>query len=454
MCSRLSVLIVLSASVRAFCYQRLAFDSASASSTYAKRSGTLGFGAQAAIQPGIGYWCSSGAHYPGQVVTWTGLLDARRTVAGMSVAWEYHPGEWKILASQDGSNFEELQQWQYTDRNEMKFEHTVMFPNPIVVRAITLVMRSPRPWQYFGLTRLTLLAAPGPVMIVSGVTADAGELCLAAVGGRSVSLRPCLQTIAIGDGTDIFQFSSKGQLENIGSHECVILNEEHGGKHLGMGACASTSFAASSRHQYQPQANGQVKLGRLEASCLTISSELNQVTHGLQNLTSIHGYGFRTASLTLEDCTVASQIGDASDKFFMMSVPEYDIGAATLARDGAALLGAATVRLRRLVGELRGTRNVLDSCSSKLGFLSNFTWNKTYSKQKTRNLFSKSPNVFTTNVRESIRLHDDASAQSIAAIGSGWNVDGDDLLALTADAQEAISYIRAAALAFGSHPSL
>lgn len=226
MCSRLSVLIVLSASVRACCYQRLAFDSASASSTYAKRSGTLGFGAQAAIQPGIGYWCSSGAHYPGQVVTWTGLLDARRTVAGMSVAWEYHPGEWKILASQDGSNFEELQQWQYTDRNEMKFEHTVMFPNPIVVRAITLVMRSARPWQYFGLTRLTLLAAPGPVMIVSGVTADAGELCLAAVGGRSVSLRPCLQTIAIGDGTDIFQFSSKGQLENIGSHECVILNEE------------------------------------------------------------------------------------------------------------------------------------------------------------------------------------------------------------------------------------
>ena len=129
-------------------------------------------------------------------------------------------------------------------------------------------------------------------------------------------------------------------------------------------------------------------------------------------------------------------------------------GAATLARDGAALLGAATVRLRRLVGELRGTRNVLDSCSSKLGFLSNYIWNKTYSKQEKRNLFSKSTNVFTTNVRESIRLHDDASAQSIAAIGSGWNVDGDDLLALTADAQEAISYIRAAALAFGSHPSL
>lgn len=221
MCRHMCVHVLFSALPYAACYYHLAFDSARASSTYSSGSDPFAFVADEAVSPGARYWCSSDAHSLGEVVTWTGSLDARRGAVGINLHWAYGPGEWKILVSGDGSNFEEVQCWQTAARTEVAYGHTVMFGAPVAVRAVTLVMRSPRSWGYFGLSRAVLLAEPGPIMIVSGASSAAGELCLVVVGGADIALKPCLACIAAADGADIFKFSSQGQLVNIASQTCA-----------------------------------------------------------------------------------------------------------------------------------------------------------------------------------------------------------------------------------------
>ena len=80
--------------------------------------------------------------------------------------WAYAPGEVKILTSSDGANFDEVQFWQSSARAEVAFEETLMFPTPQSVKAVTIAMRSPQSWGYFGINSVALLAEPGPFMLV------------------------------------------------------------------------------------------------------------------------------------------------------------------------------------------------------------------------------------------------------------------------------------------------
>ena len=56
----------------------------------------------------------------------------------------YGPGELKILTSADGGNFEEALGWRSPAREEMAYTQIVMFETPRSVKALSLVMRSPR----------------------------------------------------------------------------------------------------------------------------------------------------------------------------------------------------------------------------------------------------------------------------------------------------------------------
>ena len=110
--------------------------------------------------------CSSGSHGTGQVVTWAGVLNSRRQALGVKIDWAYSPGEVKILTSSDGSNFEEAKCWQSATRSEVAYAETIMFDSPLPVKAITISMRSPLSWGYFGINSVALLASPGPFMLV------------------------------------------------------------------------------------------------------------------------------------------------------------------------------------------------------------------------------------------------------------------------------------------------
>ena len=49
--------------------------------------------------------CSAGGHGKAQTVTWTGVLNSRRSALGLKIDWAYGPGEVKILTSSDGATF-------------------------------------------------------------------------------------------------------------------------------------------------------------------------------------------------------------------------------------------------------------------------------------------------------------------------------------------------------------
>ena len=91
-CVDMCVHVLFSALPYAACYYHLAFDSARASSTYSSGSDPFAFVADEAASPGARYWCSSDAHSLGEVVTWTGSLDARRGAVGINLHWAYSPG--------------------------------------------------------------------------------------------------------------------------------------------------------------------------------------------------------------------------------------------------------------------------------------------------------------------------------------------------------------------------
>jgi hypothetical protein len=113
--------------------------------------------------------CSGGGHGKAQTVTWTGVLNSRRSALGLKIDWAYSPGEVKILTSSDGANFEEARCWQPSARAEVAYVESFMFDAPLNVKAVTISMRLPLSWGYFGINSVALLAEPGPYMLVRSV---------------------------------------------------------------------------------------------------------------------------------------------------------------------------------------------------------------------------------------------------------------------------------------------
>ena len=128
-----------------------------------------------------------------------------------------------MLVSADGANFEEAVCWRQSTRADAAYEETVMFTAPYNVKAVTVVMRSPASWQYFGISEVALLAKPGPVMLVSGVTSTSGEQCMVVGGSGDLTAEPCLDAIAAGDGREIFVLDNDGHITNLAAERCVTL---------------------------------------------------------------------------------------------------------------------------------------------------------------------------------------------------------------------------------------
>jgi hypothetical protein len=150
------------------------FDTAIASSVYTAGDTSVSpaFGAAQATIPGVGYWSSSGSHAVDDVVSWTGVLSATRKISGIRLVWAYSPGEYKLLVSTDGANFMEARPWETISRNEVSFTESIMF-EPKYVKVVSVVMRHPRAWGYFGLSSAVVIAEPSPVMLVAGLTSSA-----------------------------------------------------------------------------------------------------------------------------------------------------------------------------------------------------------------------------------------------------------------------------------------
>lgn len=256
--------------------QYAAFDAASASSTYSagNLAGSPAFAAQQSLSGGSGYWCSSGSHTAGQSVTWTGVLNSRRLALGLKVDWAYAPGEVKILTSSDGANFEEAKCWQSSTRTEVAFEESFMFDAPRHVKAVAITMRSPQSWGYFGINSAALVVEPGPFMLVSGITSLDGEQCLV-TGASGITLEPCLEAVAAGDGREVMQFDKDGQIMSMVDGSCLVLadGDTSGGGAFATEACSASAESGDGRTVFSSTPGGQLKMPRLGNYCVTMAGE-------------------------------------------------------------------------------------------------------------------------------------------------------------------------------------
>jgi len=253
----------------------------------------------------------------------TGALNARHKVLGVKINWAYGPGEYRVMTSSDGGNFEEAACYRKATRSDVSYEDVVMFDAAKNVKALTIAMRSPMSWQYFGINDLALIVEPFPFMLVSGGTSTAGEECIVAADGE-LRTAPCLDAIAEGSGSEVFQFQGEGQISNLASNQCATLenNDPQLGGKLAMGSCNSgASFAMAP--------NGQVKLQPMGNYCVVASA----------------------TGVTVEDCSE----GVSGDKFFQVAVSEFDPNAAATLKNGASLLNAAAKRQQALLSQLQAS---------------------------------------------------------------------------------------------------
>jgi len=407
---------VLGVSVATGTQQYVAFDAASASSTYSMGNlvGSPAFGAQQALSGGSGYWCSSGGHAAGQSVTWTGILHSRRIALGVKVDWAYAPGEVKVLTSGDGANFGEAKCWQSSTRSEAAFTETFMFDAARNVKALTLAMRSPQSWGYFGINSAALIAKPGPLMLVSGITSTAGEQCLVA-GTSGITLAPCLEAIAVGDGQEVMQFDKDGRVKSVADGSCLTLvdGDTTGGGVLAMEACSTSATSVDGRAVFAVSPNGQLKLPLMGNYCVTFLGD------------GASDARLRASALraVVQDCTEAEQNADARDLFFGVAVPEFDPDTTFAARQSAALLAKSEKRLGNLLAELNKVMPSLAACGFKASL-------------------EKRPPVLTKQAVSHVSSDkEDATSIAVAAVPSALGIDMAALQELVTATQEALAKI-------------
>ena len=257
----------------------------------------------------------------------------------------YAPGQFKLLASSDGSNFVEATDWQAPAQAEASFAEVVMLRAPTAVKAVAVAMRSPQPWQYFGISDAAVLAEPAAFMLVGGVSAPAGETCLAARGDTA---RPegCLSVIAAGDGREVFTMVPGGQIRSSATGLCLALasgDAARGGR-VSMENCRAALDAEDGRSMWRVTAAGQLQLQQLGNLCLDMVASRARVG----------------------DCQDDIGPGGARGSVAVVAVPDFDSAASAIARDGAVLLNAALARQRGLLVQLQRAMASLRACKPTL----------------------------------------------------------------------------------------
>jgi len=335
-------------------------------------------------------------------------LDSRYKAVGVKINWAYGPGEFKVLTSGDGGNFEEAACWQAASRPEVSYEQSVLFDAPVNVKALTIVMQSPMPWSYFGISDVSLLVEPSFASMFVGGAGSAGgeEMCIVA-SDAVVAMAPCLGAIAAGDGAEIFEFAN-GALRNVASKTCITLaNGDAVSGKMVMAACPEE--IGDGRGIFELTSKGQLKLG-VGDYCLVASG----------------------SALSVQDC--ASAESGVGGKFFRAGVGSFDPSAASAVRYGAVMLKAAAERQAGLLAKLQDALPKLNGCKLALAMRGNSN-----SSRSIVNSFT----ILGGKTVSSLSAADSA-ADSVAQIFGAFGVDKGEVSAIISASASALGKATAA----------
>lgn len=260
-------------------------------------------------------------------------------------------------------------------------------------------------WGYFGLNDVALLAQPGPIMLVSGASAQEGELCLVAEGG-SVYVDDCLAAIATGTGKEIFRFNEASQLESVADGACVSFangDAVDGGK-LVLQDCTEAEEAGDGRSSFELTPRGQLRFTRLSNHCVVAGPR----------------------GVRVQACSAAEETAAAQDVFSQVLVPDFDRRAASLLGGLVGVLSSASKRQGELLARLEAAMPKLSMCSFTL------------ESNATRAAAALSLSAFAMPPQAAAKQRDPA-AQSIAKIDLAFGVDMPAVKALISSSAAAVA---------------
>lgn len=303
----------------------LSFESASASSLLSAD----GFAAKSAIAQGSGYWCSTGGHSSKHIVTWTGSVGARVPLVGIQITWAYAPGETKVLVSEDGGNFVEAAGWTVSGQ-EQTHTQTFMFGKRVKAKYVTISMRSPMPWGFFGMSFVQLLTKPFPFMLVlasSGVS-PSRDLCVVE-SGTDVALQSCIEAVASLDGREIWTLSNTGVMLSSSQRQLSLLHGDVvAGGTVVLGSWRDGGDSNGAQEWIFTEA-GQLELRHMSGFCLDVAG-------GHLGVGRCNDDSFALAST-----------------FRQVPVLEATPSSGSVARGVAEVLAFAVQRQRRLLAQLQ-----------------------------------------------------------------------------------------------------
>jgi hypothetical protein len=359
------------------------FDHATATSVNSAGSdGRPDYAATNANSFGGSYWCSGGGHAENQVVVWTGTFSVSRRVSGVKLHWSYSPDDVKILVSPNGADFSEVTAWRRPSQPDVSFAEHFMFDEPASVRALTVLMRKPRAWGYFGLNSVSVIAENRPAMLISGMSA-VNEKCIAASqSNASVSIVACVDAIAAGDGREVFEATINGQIKSTARPDlCLsLVGDAMDGGYVGLQPCRNIEEGNDARGKFEFTATGQIRLPRMGDFCLMSES----------------GGADGASFLGAQDCTRAASSVNAADKFFLQAVREENRASAEAAKTSAIL---ATKSAARLTGLLTELARAAESC----GLLTRRHQNETESAAKMRSALARSNDIWDSSTASLVR---------------------------------------------------
>lgn len=249
----------------------------------------------------------------------------------------------KILVSGDGGNFEEATPWRSASRADVSYEETIVFDSPRMVKSLTISMKAPLAWGFYGISDVSLLSSGDEnVMLVSGKASGKSERCLVMAGG-SLGVADCLDAVAAGDGQEVFSLRDQ-KLVHVVSGQCAGMASAESTS-VSFAACPNAEKGNDGQYTWQLNSKDQLTLRNAGASCLVIIGD----------------------KAVLRDCDDANRVGNAADTFLLAAVPEVNLNDASVARASAELLTAAVRRQREALSKLDEQLPLLATC--KLGSL-------------------------------------------------------------------------------------
>ncbi|PFH35910.1 F5/8 type C domain-containing protein [Besnoitia besnoiti] len=256
------------------------------------------FDAHRAIQPGTGYWSSSGGLTDDETVTWSGYLATSGKLKGIRVRWQYAPGEVQVTVSPNGVDYHVALPWRAASSSEAAYDEDILFPKDEDAKVVVIGMRR-QIHGFYGINEARPLGSGEPLMmIIGGITSPAGEMCLQVEAGKfhsegsSIVLDSCASALAAGDGRELWY--STPQMQLVGARtkppKCITLEDgstENGGKVV-LADCLRAMEEGDGRSSWAFEGNSQLRLQRAGAWCMT-QKNVNGASAGVGDITTSGG---------------------------------------------------------------------------------------------------------------------------------------------------------------------